>query len=117
MFKIVLFIIGMLIFQQPYNQTSVSAEQKTDGLYYLVFAGDQSVINKACGFGNCGRGFVTRIDALNYWTGSLLGPSLGLNIAPIPVQVAAAEPPDALRCVGDPECMASVMYRYQGGGA
>lgn len=109
---ITLLLVIMPVFQVT-GQTSVQAEQRPDGLYYLVFAGDQQIINRACSFGDCGRGFVTRIDALNYWTVSLLGPSLGIQIAPIPAQIAVAEPPNALLCIGDPVCMNSVLNRYK----
>lgn len=112
LFLISLLLIILPVFQQA-GSTSAQAEQKPDGLYYLVLSGDANLINRACSYGDCGRGFATRIDALNYWTGSLFGPSMGISIAPIPQQIAQAEPPIVLKCIGDPVCMSSVLHRSQ----
>lgn len=113
LFLITLLLVIMPVFQQT-GTTHADVQQKPDGLYYLVLSGDASMINRACSYGDCGRGFNTRIDTLNYWTGSLLGPSLGISIAPIPAVASVTERPNALLCIGDEVCMASVMSRYTG---
>lgn len=89
--KRLLFIfISMFLFtqmvsaQQIISRMSASAEQHSDGLYYLVLEGDQTQIVLVCSFGDCGRGFASRIDALNYWT-SLMSLAYHIDIAPIPL--------------------------------
>lgn len=101
MFRIVVFIIGLLLLvqpttaQQPYNQTSATAQQHGDGLFYLVLGGDQAEVNAICAYGNCAQGFASLFDALNYW-GLLLSKRYNIALAPLPVYTAQAVPPVTL---------------------
>jgi hypothetical protein len=98
--------------QQVSGQTSAQAEQHADGLYYLLLGGDTTEINRICSYGDCGRGFNTRIDTLNYW-GTLLSARYGIAIVPIPPAPSVSERPK-ITCIGDAACMASVWNRYKG---
>lgn len=78
-----LIVILIVLLTQILSSWSASAEQHADGLYYLVLDGDQAILNRICSYGDCGRGFNTRIDALNYWS-SLQSQAFGIQIVPIP---------------------------------
>jgi hypothetical protein len=114
--KTILFLIVLLFAlpvraQQVISSTSAQAEQHPDGLYYLVLGGDGAEISRICAYGDCGRGFNTRLDALNYWA-DLMSARYNISIVHIPPAPSVSERPNPLLCIGDAVCMASVLGRY-----
>jgi hypothetical protein len=65
------------------STTRAEAEQRADGLYYLVLTGDAAAIARICAVGNCNQAFGSRLDAVNTWSG-WIGLAYGGSNAPIP---------------------------------
>jgi uncharacterized membrane protein len=81
--QLLIIIAVLVVLTQVLTSWSAQAEQRQDGLYYLVLSGDQLVLDRICSYGNCGLGFNSRIDALNYWVG-LESQAFNIQIVPIP---------------------------------